>query len=211
MQKTCSVEDCDKPHDARGLCHKHYQRVLRKENPEYAERQRAISRAWRATNLERLQAYDRERKKQPKWRTYDQERNQRPERQAAQIATARVWREANKEYVREYNWTPERRAFLRESGRTIANRRRAVKLNTEIEQFVDTEIFERDGWRCHICRRQVRRNAPGRHPLSASLDHIVPLSKGGTHTRDNVACAHLKCNMIKQASLGAGVQQLLIG
>ena len=30
--------------------------------------------------------------------------------------------------------------------------------------------------------------------MSASLDHIVPLSQGGTHTLGNVQLAHLVCN-----------------
>lgn len=30
-----------------------------------------------------------------------------------------------------------------------------------------------------------------------SIDHIRPLSKGGTHTWDNVQLAHLKCNIKK--------------
>lgn len=34
-----------------------------------------------------------------------------------------------------------------------------------------------------------------------SLDHIKPLSKGGTHTWDNVQLAHVKCNAGKQDRL----------
>lgn len=49
------------------------------------------------------------------------------------------------------------------------------------------EIAERDEWRCHICRRKVR-------PSMASLDHLVPLARGGSHTRANVALAHWMCN-----------------
>jgi len=36
----------------------------------------------------------------------------------------------------------------------------------------------------------IRRNYP-------TLDHIVPLSKGGTHTWDNVQLCHMKCNSKK--------------
>lgn len=91
------------------------------------------------------------------------------------------------------------------------NRRRARKRATQVDDFTNMEIYERDGWRCHICKRQVltqpRRK---RDPLMASLDHIVPLSQGGTHTRDNVACSHLRCNLRKHARIGSGVQQLLV-
>ena len=38
-----------------------------------------------------------------------------------------------------------------------------------------------------------------RYPLCASLDHVVPLSLGGGHTRDNVQCAHWLCNSLRGA------------
>lgn len=34
----------------------------------------------------------------------------------------------------------------------------------------------------------------------ATIDHIRPLSKCGTHTRDNVAIAHMLCNSYKGAA-----------
>lgn len=37
------------------------------------------------------------------------------------------------------------------------------------------------------------------NPLSASLDHVVPLAWGGEHTAANVQLAHLKCNVAKGA------------
>ncbi|WP_425411627.1 HNH endonuclease [Lacticigenium naphthae] len=30
-----------------------------------------------------------------------------------------------------------------------------------------------------------------------SIEHVIPLSKGGTHTWDNVRLAHIHCNIIK--------------
>jgi 5-methylcytosine-specific restriction endonuclease McrA len=43
----------------------------------------------------------------------------------------------------------------------------------------------------------MRWNAP-------ELDHIIPLSAGGAHTLDNVACAHRSCNLEKGDTLPAG-------
>jgi 5-methylcytosine-specific restriction endonuclease McrA len=37
----------------------------------------------------------------------------------------------------------------------------------------------------------------GRHSMSASIDHIVPLSAGGLHCRSNVQLAHFGCNAKK--------------
>lgn len=63
------------------------------------------------------------------------------------------------------------------------------------EPFTSIEIFERDGWHCGICDEPVDRELRYPDPMSASLDHIVPLSKGGGHTRENVRCSHLGCNV----------------
>ncbi len=39
-----------------------------------------------------------------------------------------------------------------------------------------------------------------RRPLSASVDHIVPMAAGGTDDRSNLQIAHLFCNLHKSAS-----------
>jgi 5-methylcytosine-specific restriction endonuclease McrA len=58
------------------------------------------------------------------------------------------------------------------------------------ERFTLDEIYERDGHRCHLCKKLVKRN-------EATMDHIVPASLGGPHTRANVALAHRSCNASK--------------
>lgn len=72
------------------------------------------------------------------------------------------------------------------------------------------EIFERDGWRCHLCGKRTKRDADPLDPRSATLDHIVPLSLGGAHTRENVATACRSCNS-RKSNRGAGDQLALIG
>lgn len=84
----------------------------------------------------------------------------------------------------------------------VMGRRRARKRGANlVETFSHKEIFERDFYTCAICGLPVPVNE--RHParLSASLDHKIPLSKGGNHSFDNVACTHLLCNVSKNASI----------
>jgi 5-methylcytosine-specific restriction endonuclease McrA len=45
----------------------------------------------------------------------------------------------------------------------------------------------------------VQRTERVPHPLAPTLDHIVPLARGGHHTRDNTQCAHFSCNTRKGA------------
>ena len=63
--------------------------------------------------------------------------------------------------------------------------------------FAYSDVFERDGWVCGICREAVDVELVWPDSYSASLDHIVPLSKGGSHSPDNAQCAHLVCNISK--------------
>lgn len=67
------------------------------------------------------------------------------------------------------------------------------------EKFKREDIFERDAWRCQLCGEKVRRDVHSRHPDAPSLDHIIPLARGGTHSRINAQTLHLKCNCRKHA------------
>jgi 5-methylcytosine-specific restriction endonuclease McrA len=92
----------------------------------------------------------------------------------------------------------------RDSGR----RRRARLKGATVEVFSSKEIFMRDGWRCQICKRKIKKNAKHPHPYAPTLDHIVPLSRGGTHERKNVQLACSRCNSKKGAGVADGCDQL---
>jgi hypothetical protein len=61
------------------------------------------------------------------------------------------------------------------------------------------DLYARDGWRCQLCGRGVKRDASTPHPLAPVLDHIIPLARGGPHDSTNVQLAHYRCNGIKGA------------
>lgn len=101
----------------------------------------------------------------------------------------------------------ERRAWT-DARRDSYHRRRALKAETSTGRPVLlSDISERDGNRCHLCRKAVP-DKVWPHPLSPSLDHVIPLSRGGIHDPDNVKLAHLRCNVEKGA--GGGNEQLLL-
>jgi 5-methylcytosine-specific restriction protein A len=55
---------------------------------------------------------------------------------------------------------------------------------------------------CYYCRRQVR-------PAALTMDHIVPLGRGGTSIRGNVVPACKECNTRKRSMLPLEWQQYL--
>src|SRR6187551_713608 len=48
-------------------------------------------------------------------------------------------------------------------------------------------VFARDGWRCQYCGANAE-----------NLDHVVPRSRGGQHTWENVVAACRRCNTKKE-------------
>jgi hypothetical protein len=62
------------------------------------------------------------------------------------------------------------------------------------ENFTVEELISRDGRACGICSEPIP-NVAYPHQMSASIDHIRPLSRGGSHTMDNARAAHLICNI----------------
>lgn len=78
-----------------------------------------------------------------------------------------------------------------------SHKRRAQKLGTRTELLRPIDIYERDIWLCGLCSTAVDPDAAWPDPMSPSLDHILPLSKGGAHTYENVQLAHLTCNVSK--------------
>src|SRR6185437_11193092 len=94
-------------------------------------------------------------------------------------------------------WLKKRPELLRRRWQANKQRRRAAKYAGHVERFSSQEIYERDGWVCGICDQPVDRSRRYPDRDSASLDHIVPLSRGGSHTRRNVQLAHLRCNLDK--------------
>lgn len=84
-----------------------------------------------------------------------------------------------------------------EASRKDSHRRRTALYGGVVEKFLDTEIFERDDYICQLCCEPIDPFLGWPDPLSASLDHVIPISRGGNHTRDNAQTAHLRCNLVK--------------
>lgn len=96
-------------------------------------------------------------------------------------------RQTSKSIMKRYYSDPEFRDTV--IGR--AHARRAEALGVGSLHVTIGYLLERDGWICGVCNEFITsRN-------DASLDHIVPLSRGGTHDLGNVQVTHRFCNYSK--------------
>jgi 5-methylcytosine-specific restriction endonuclease McrA len=75
--------------------------------------------------------------------------------------------------------------------------RRARKAGATIEIVSKRKLAKWQNWNCHLCGGAISKTAIAPHPKSLSLEHLIPLSKGGEHSYRNCVAAHLGCNTRK--------------
>jgi 5-methylcytosine-specific restriction endonuclease McrA len=80
-------------------------------------------------------------------------------------------------------------------------RRRAAIVSQTIETVDPETVYARDKWVCQLCNRRVNPAIRGVSRWAPSLDHVIPVSKGGAHSYANVQLAHFGCNSAKQAQV----------
>lgn len=87
---------------------------------------------------------------------------------------------------------------------TIAGLKRRAQIVIVDKDISLERLYKRDNGICHICgcktdwndvrvvkgKRYSLRNYP-------TIDHIIPISRGGSHSWENVALAHMGCNSAK--------------
>lgn len=85
-------------------------------------------------------------------------------------------------------------------------RERAIRYGVLRESYSRVELLQRDRWTCQLCNAQLLRKwtynsrtlVP--HPRNATLDHIMPMSKGGADAAWNIQACCLQCNGRKSAA-----------
>lgn len=131
---------------------------------------------------------------------------------AANIAYLNAFKAANPNYAKakwiEFkkknpNYKKDYHKNNPEQTRKDSRRRRARKRKVIIELYTESQVLELYGTNCHLCNYSINLTAPKRQGKSEGweyglhIDHIIPISKGGSDTLDNVRPAHALCNLKK--------------
>lgn len=82
------------------------------------------------------------------------------------------------------------------------HRKRARSYGVEYKPFKRSDVLKRDGHVCQLCGIKCKHRIKGLHYHDeyATLDHIVPLARGGPHTEGNAWCLCSGCNSEKADS-----------
>ena len=67
----------------------------------------------------------------------------------------------------------------------------SAKTQHKNRRGIISALVDRDGYLCYLCSRGFSSTAP------PTIEHVKPLSKGGTWDFDNLKLAHKKCNVEK--------------
>lgn len=152
-----------------------------RSKPEAAVRERAYGVAWRAENADKVKANN------ARWNT----EKTRVKYKDTQRQASANWYQQNRDRRAETTarWRRDNPDRLSEYQR----RRRARKLGSNPDLTLDQwiEVLEEFGHRCAYCGVEG----------DLEQDHVWPISRGGRHTKDNMAPACRSCNARKGAKL----------
>ena len=184
-QRTCSVDDCEGPHRARGLCNRHYLQLRR--TPDFQPRglsecgtRAKYRRGCRCDEcVEAMRASTRA----PGGAPFVPQ-SARPHGTPAKYdrggCRCDECRKANSAYRRKQK-SPE---TVRRHNRAAKLKRKGATLTTAAKSYAELIL----GDPCVYCGTASR-----------TLDHIVPIVGGGTSDWNNIAPACLSCNASKGA------------
>lgn len=153
--------------------------------PDCSECGKARSNKYASENRQRT------RQKANEWRSKNLERKNQANRQ---------WYAKNKAKIRakwksDYQENPEK---FKISSRV----RRAREKGVVFERYTWQQVVEKWGSVCHICGDLIDLHAPRQMRIPGwevglHLDHVIPISKGGPDTLENVKPSHGLCNIQK--------------
>jgi 5-methylcytosine-specific restriction endonuclease McrA len=182
------------------------------------EQKRAADRRWCEANREAKRVYDRQQREANPEKFREKNRRYReahpdavreghlrsraanPRTQAIREQSKR-WSDAHPEKVSEYSrrW----RETNREAAMEVRRRYEARKAGVPHLPWTTRGILDRDEWMCLLVAclcpsgREIDPSVAHRTRWAGTADHIIPISKGGADTPDNLQAAHLACNSSK--------------
>ena len=120
----------------------------------------------------------------------------------------RAYVEANRQKVAEQKkqWKIDNPEKNLEHNRKAERARRARLKNSITISYTESQVISTYGTNCNICGLEIDFNATrqvGKNgwQMALHIDHLIPISKGGSDTLENVRPTHGLCNLRKCANI----------
>lgn len=165
------------------------------------------SRKWKAENQDKIKEYSNRNYKENKEKINNWSKEWYQRNKESVIIAKRQYRKDNSEKItakrKEFYYSNRELVLSRcsnwaknnpEKARQKVMRREAIKRKATVGIVSYNEILKRDGYVCHICNGVVSKG-------DVHFDHVIPLSRGGQHSMDNIKVSHAHCNLVKNNKL----------
>ena len=113
------------------------------------------------------------------------------------------WQQENLDRHRKYN----RESYQKDPSKALIRvRARKIKMmGNGVEPYTLYQILEEYGAVCYLCEVAIDLTLPRKIGVAGweqglHLDHVTPISKGGSDCLENVAPAHAICNLVKRGN-----------
>jgi hypothetical protein len=120
-----------------------------------------------------------------------------------QCAMCKGWFDLSSFKIKKHNGTLRSYCTDCHKSKNNAKNYKRRAWNAEIKNDLNVfKVFSDCNWKCSYCGCDTPKELRGKmQNNSPELDHIIPLSKGGSHTYDNVTLSCRKCNLSKNNKL----------
>jgi len=165
-------------------------------DPEYAKRQAECVKSWKKENHELVAEWSRrERRRRPEVARAATKKyaDEHPEK-AKERSRAYYLRNRDDVNERAAKWRKEHPEEYRLISKRMQSKRRAWILGGggEFTSAEFIQLCDEWGWTCAYCGRELTNK-------TVTVDHKIPLSRGGRNDIQNIAPACLSCNSSKHA------------
>ena len=151
------------------------------------EKIRASDKEYRRNNSDKIKEYSKEHYEKNKEKIREQKKKYREENKIK----IKEYRQKNREAISKRNSIYRQTEDYKISKRNSSHKRRAIIKSGNINTIELKELLNNTK-HCYWCNKKLNEN-------KIQIDHYMPLSKGGTHTIDNIVISCPKCNLTKNA------------
>jgi HNH endonuclease len=172
------------------------EKELKKIKINYKKNRKKIlekSKIYRLNNKSYIKKYDKDYYKNHSQKIKEQTKLYYENNKEECIIRNELWKEKHPEKVKEIktNWKKNNPEKVRASSKNDGHKRRARCRETDVTTDFLIQLEENTKY-CPTCG--IIMNRINYHPAQKTIDHIILLSLGGKHMKNNIRCICRRCN-----------------